>query len=485
MTEPLKILMLEDNEIDAELIHRLLKKEGMQFDFQLAMDRGEFHQALKQTKPSIILADNNLPDFSALEALQHLQQAELDIPLIMVTGSVSEEYAAGMIKQGADDYILKDRPTRLPVAIRSAIRQRKARRQTQKALEGIKTFNERFELLSKATKDAIWDWNLVTNQVWWNDNFFKWLGYDPDLPVPDIQVWSKLIHPEDVEAVVGRLKKVAANGINEWEEEFRFLMQDGTYGTLLDRAYVIRDAAGKPIRAIGALVDITTQKRLMQELLDSKVRQQKEITRTILQTQEMERNNLGRELHDNLNQILASVRLRLEYYLHAPDGNLDIVADCQADLVKAIEEARSLSHKMVIPRFSEKKLHDELMRLVDNYQFGHLVELEVDDLEEAWLTPTVKETVYRVIQEQLSNIHKHAKANEIKIAVSNDEHLLNLLVKDNGVGFDLSQKSRGIGISNIFSRIESLNGIAEITSVPGDGCMLVAKIPLGDGRAKA
>ena len=478
--EAMSILMLEDNEVDAELIHRLLKKEGMQFQFQLVMTGNDFRNALAASTPTIILADNNLPDFSALEALQHLQQQKLEIPLIMVTGSVSEEYAAGMIREGADDYILKDRPTRLPAAIRSAIRQHKARRQTQKVLEAIKTSNERFEILSRATKDAVWDWNLLTQTVWWNDNFYNWLGYDPDLSVPDIQVWSKRIHPEDVGAVVDRLRKVMTNEIEAWEDEFRFMMQDGTYGTLLDRAYVVKNAAGRPVRAIGALVDITTQKRLTEEIIANNIQQQKEITRTILQTQEMERNNLGRELHDNLNQILASVRLRLEYYLHAPDGNLDVVADCQHDLVKAIEEARNLSHKMVIPRFSEKRLHDELMRLIDNYHFGHLVELEVDHLEEAFLTPHVKETVYRVIQEQLSNIHKHANANEIGIDISNDSQALQLLIKDNGVGFDMQHKSRGIGISNIFSRIENINGTVQIISVPGDGCILKATIPLND-----
>lgn len=481
MTDPLKILMLEDSSTDAEIVQWQLRKEKIAFEFRLAMNKEDFLKDLDQYDPHVILADNSLPQFSASEALKMVRKNHPHTPFIMVTGSVSEEFAAGIIKLGADDYIIKDRPARLPAAIEAAIKQQSSRKEKQDALEEIRVSNERFQTLSRATKDAVWDWNLVTDQVWWNENFYHMVGYDPQQPVPNAYEWTKHIHPADAERVIDRLKKIKNNDIDSWEEEFRFQLIDGTYGTFLDRAYVMKDATGKAVRAIGALVDITEQKRLTQEMLSSKIEQQKEITRAILQTQEMERNTLGRELHDNINQILASVALKLEYYLEENAGNtkdLGIIVNCRDSLQKAIQEARNLSHHMVMPRFSERSLQDELRQLIENYNYRQLVELELNDMQEPYLTSSLKETVYRIVQEQLSNIYKHAKADEIGINITNDEQQVTLVIRDNGVGFDMKQKSKGIGISNIFNRVESCNGTAEIVSALGKGCMLQVKLPI-------
>lgn len=478
MTGSLKILMLEDSATDAEIVQRLLRKEQLDFEFWLSMDKEDFIQALKQFSPDVILADNSLPQFSAGEALKIVRQRTSFTPFIMVTGSVSEEFAAGIIKQGADDYILKDRLVRLPAAIESALKQQQAGRERQLALEETRISNERFQTLSKATKDAVWDWNLLTGEVWWNEHFYHWLGYDPQLPVPPAREWTKRIHPADLDQVMARLNKINTNTINSWEEEFRFLLLDGSYGILLDRAYVMRDASGMPVRAVGALVDITEQRRAIQKMLDNKIEQQKEITRTVIQTQEMERNKLGRELHDNINQILASVGLKLEYYLEEPGSSLDIIESCRDSVQKAIQEARNLSHEMVMPRFSETDLKNELKQLVQNYNYRQIVTLKLQEMQDQYISSSLKESIYRIVQEQLSNIHKHAKADEISINISNDAFLLTLIIKDNGVGFDMRQKSKGIGISNILNRVEACNGTAEIIAAPGKGCTLIAKLPL-------
>jgi two-component system sensor histidine kinase UhpB len=474
--------MLEDSDTDAEIVQRLLIKEQMDFEFRLAMNKTAFVEALDEFNPTVILADNSLPQFSASEALKIVHQRSINAPFIMVTGSVSEEFAAGIIKLGADDYVLKDRLVRLPAAIESAIKQQRASQAREDALEETRISNERFQILSRATKDAVWDWNLRTGQVWWNESFYHLLGYDPQQAVPDAYGWTKRIHPDDADSVVGRLKKIKDNAINSWEEEFRFQMTDGSYGTLLDRAYVLKDAAGKAVRAIGALVDITEQKILMQKIaeerLANKIEQQKEITRTILQTQEMERNALGRELHDNINQILASIFLKLDYYLEEPANNLDIIQNCKQSLQKAIQEARKLSHHMVMPRFAEKNLQDELEQLIENYSYKQIVELKLEGMDEESLPGPIKETVYRIIQEQLSNIYKHAKANKVVIQISNNPSELTMLIQDNGVGFDIQQKRKGIGITNIFTRVEACNGTTNIISSPGNGCSISIKIPL-------
>jgi len=125
---------------------------------------------------------------------------------------------------------------------------------------------ERFQRLSQATHDAIWDWNLLTDEVWWNEGFYKLFGYDKDLPVPDLYEWTKKIHPDDSNKVISRLKQIRKNTVDYWEDEFRYEINGNNYGTVLDRAYVLRDDTGKPIRVIGAIMDITERKKTEQQI---------------------------------------------------------------------------------------------------------------------------------------------------------------------------------------------------------------------------
>ncbi|MEO6734203.1 MAG: PAS domain S-box protein [Ferruginibacter sp.] len=140
------------------------------------------------------------------------------------------------------------------------------------AEKNIRESVERFQRLSQATNDAIWDWNLLTEDVWWNEGFFKLLGYDKNMPVPDLYEWTKKVHPDDRDTVIGRLRKIRKNTVNFWENEFRYEIREGVYGTVLDRAYVIRDDFGKPVRVIGAIVDITERKKTELHVAESERR---------------------------------------------------------------------------------------------------------------------------------------------------------------------------------------------------------------------
>lgn len=477
MTEPLKILMLEDDAADAELIYRLLRNQPRDVEFTLAMTSEDYEKALRQSHPDLILADNSLPQFDASDALLFARLQSPDIPFIMVTGTVSEEYAVEMIKAGADDYILKDRLARLPAAIESAINQRRARKNAEEAQEEIRRSNERFQTLSRLTKDAVWELNLADNKIWCNESFFHLLGLI-DFVVPEIDAWIDRIHPDDKKKMDLRLEEIRNGAILSWEDELRLQLPDGKVRTVMDRAYVLKQDGGEPVRLIGVLVDITEKRKLEEEQMKGKIRQQKELARAILQAGELERSTLGRELHDNINQILASVNLRLGYYLDEPENNKAILEDCRRGLETAIHEMRNLSHQMVMPSFSDKNLRDELDLLVEHYIPALSIKLDARKVNEKHIPPQVKEALYRIIQEQLSNIHKHAKASQVQIQLFADTGYVSLMIIDNGVGFDPKLKKKGIGISNIYHRAESFDGKAELISRPGAGCTLAVRIPL-------
>lgn len=137
MKTPLKILMIEDMEDDVKLVERVLKNEKMNFTIYRVDERDEYVRGLHDVHPDVILSDHTLPQFNSVEALEISQRAGIDVPFILVTGTVSEEFAVTCLKNGADNYVLKGNLTRLPSAIHNALKQREAeknRKQAEKAL---------------------------------------------------------------------------------------------------------------------------------------------------------------------------------------------------------------------------------------------------------------------------------------------------------------------------------------------------------------
>jgi PAS domain S-box-containing protein len=736
MSLPLNILMLEDSETDAELIQNLLKKGNPFYDFKLSMTKESFLQDLKNFKPDIILADNSINQFDAKEALDIVNKGSLDIPFIMVTGAVSEEFAADIIKQGADNYVLKERLSKLPKAINDALNQRRVEKEKTEALqllvkseenlkaifdcaseafiltdtEGIiKDFNNRAKdnilhitekiiLVGQSVFDFIEDlrkeyfatvisrilfgetvqydklyyttlgkmvWinysfspvkkkntiigicitgrditnrkiaeqqkefehnnlhaliNNTSDLIWSVDRNFKLItsnqafdelillisGAKPrkgtdilknlnddereirfrnryerafsgetftDLEYSNtpIEIWSEQsFYPiyegtevigtacfsrniterkkaedeirsatERMSAIINTLPANIAlldeNGLivevnDSWK---KFADQNGYIGpnycmgenylSISGEAMGLGAADGKTVAAgidkvlrnivkefifeyscdtpeiqrwfrmvatplqekeySGAVVmhiDISELRRLEQERLKSILEEQKKITRLVLQAEEEERTRLGQELHDNISQLMAAIKMKLGFCLAHPENSLPVIGECLEYVQEAMSEARNLSHKMVLPRFEENGFKQSIELLAQKYQSDEkFIRLEMSRLEENRISAGIRETLYRIIQEQLNNIEKYAHASEVVIQILTYPDHVAFVIRDNGVGFDLNKKTNGIGLTNIFNRAESYNGSAKIITEPGKGCTLLIEIPIG------
>ncbi|MBS1563872.1 MAG: PAS domain S-box protein [Bacteroidetes bacterium] len=153
MADPLKILILEDSDTDAEIVQRLLKKTMPDALYHVTMDKESYVKELKSFRPDVILSDNSMPQFNAAEALRIVREQSLT-PFIMVTGAVSEEFAAAIIKSGADDYVLKDRLAKLPMAIEAALKQRQSEREKQEALQKLAESEEKYRTQIERVSDA-------------------------------------------------------------------------------------------------------------------------------------------------------------------------------------------------------------------------------------------------------------------------------------------------------------------------------------------
>ncbi len=265
----------------------------------------------------------------------------------------------------------------------------------------------------------------------------------------------------------------------KWQGKVVYTRKDKQVFQLLATVTFARDEKKQPVGLIATLKDITAEELINEAARKTKLEQQKEINRIMLKTQENERNELGRELHDNINQILAAVKLQLEYGLENYDEEKSTIERCKNNIEQVIKEIRNLSHRLVLPRFAETTLMAELQKTIDNIVQQQPVYLDLHGLNEQLLPNNIKETIYRIIQEQLTNIIRHARARKANIKLHTTTRAVFLSIEDDGIGFNTAQSRRGVGITNILNRVETYNGKAHIFSSPGKGCRLEVTIPLG------
>jgi PAS domain S-box-containing protein len=126
---------------------------------------------------------------------------------------------------------------------------------------------ERFDLVSKATQDAIWDWNLTTNEIWWNEGFKELFGYTEEEIEPTVDSWYNRVHPDDRDWVANSIHEVIDSGGKQWSAEYRFQKKDGSFAIVYDRGYALHDKEGKPYRMLGSMQDITERKKNEEELI--------------------------------------------------------------------------------------------------------------------------------------------------------------------------------------------------------------------------
>ena len=155
MTIPLHVLILEDNLSDAELMLHELQRAGYDPQWQRVDDEPGFLAAL-EALPDLILADYRLPQFDGLRALQRVKERQLDIPFIIVSGTIGEEMAVEAMKQGAVDYLLKDRLARLPKAVEQAMEQKRLRVQNRQAEAALRESEARYRTITENMSDTVW-----------------------------------------------------------------------------------------------------------------------------------------------------------------------------------------------------------------------------------------------------------------------------------------------------------------------------------------
>ena len=225
--------------------------------------------------------------------------------------------------------------------------------------------------------------------------------------------------------------------------------------------------------------DVTENIKLQQELMQERISQEKSITKTIIDTQEKERSEIGKELHDNVNQILTTIKLYIENIKAYPEHSNAFIDKGVTLTQRAINEVRYLSKQLVTPVMADLGFEATLDELVVHFKALNTFEIDFCfDIEEQEIDKGMQLTIYRIVQEQLNNIVKYAKATHLKIHIKKEEKQIHLLMEDNGIGFVPAETNFGLGLRNIKNRAELYRGKVNLRSAKGEGCTLMVEFPL-------
>lgn len=263
------------------------------------------------------------------------------------------------------------------------------------------------------------------------------------------------------------------------KKETRYNLPDGTFKVYMHNFNKVHSDQDEMIMIVTS-TDITEMKIAQQTLLEQRLNRQKQVTEATIQAQEKERTHLGKELHDNINQILTTTRLYIDMAKAEDDIRELLLNRSLENISKAIEEIRKLSKSLVPPSLGDIGLKEAIAEMISGLTVTKTLQitLKTTDFKESLLNDEMKLMIFRMVQEQLNNIIKHAKAACAEVNLSIAGNKLELIVTDDGVGFDSKKKTKGIGLSNIASRAEMYHGSMKILSAPGKGCSLCVRIPL-------
>ena len=594
----INILMVEDNLGDQFLLSELLNVSDINVKNLFAAS--SLDDALDQLKEpiDIILLDLSLPDSAGIDTFNTIISSAGKTPVVILSGLTDTRMALDAITLGAQDYLIKGDfdEKLLAKTIRYSI-------ERKKNMEALQESIERYNLVSKATNDMVWDWNVITGEVYrnvesWNKIFessLKEVG-------PNIDFFLNRIHPDDLAAAKKKVIEILEKPDQFiFDVECRIIKDNGSIAYISDLGYIIRDSNGKATRVIGATQNITSRKEaeailksseeryrylfsnnpaciviwdlddfkvlevndssieqygytreeflqktvlelqmpedyhdlkelaqkakanvffkvtttwkqmnktgeylvmditshrieykgkavilalgnnvtekvlLENKLEDEHLKKQQEITEAVITAQEKERQEIGGELHDNVNQILASSRLYLGLAKRDIGKPNLFLNEAELLVTSAIKEIRALSHSLVPPSLDDSELAEALGNIIATVTNAGSIKVFADltRFKENCTSDKLKLGIYRIVQEQFNNILKYSKANTVYLTIAHEDDLLHLIIKDNGIGFDKSKKTEGVGLLNIKTRASLFNGEMTVVSSPGKGCELI------------
>ncbi len=474
-TNQLSILIVEDNPGDLFLLQETLRLTRLPFDkVYKATSTAEAIEVLNQQKISVVLLDLSLPDSSGFNSFSQVQEYASTVPIIVLTGLADTELALETMSSGAQDYLIKGEfdERLLSKSIQYSLERNRIR------LSLIES-NESYRNLFFNNPLPIFIWDLLTLEILEvNDVAQDEYGYSREelIGMSVLNLREKWYHDK----LINFAKEFIETDIPKRSGIWEHIKKNGESIILDISSHKIEYKGRSAILAIHN--NITEKVRLEEKLLEEKQLKQKEITEAMIQVQEKERYEISTELHDNVNQQLTVAMMYIASAIQKCPEAVDILKQSSDFVMHSIEEIRKLSQTLVTPLIKHFGLSKAIEGLLDDVSAVNPIQIELtaDSFLEDDIKYDFKLSIFRMVQEQMNNIIKHAKATHVNIELVRNKQFIYIKIHDDGVGFDLNQQRKGIGIYNIISRSDLYNGIVDIQTSPGNGCGIYITFPLKD-----
>jgi len=500
MSQKLSLLILEDSEIDARLLVRKLEKEGgYEASFERVQSLASLKDALDRRPWDLIISDHSMPQFTALTALQEIKARRLDIPLIIVSGTIEPIEAITAMKEGASDFIMKGDLTRLLPAMERELRESRSRREKREVDKKLELEQNKFHQLTAAIEEVFFLTTTdMTTILYISPAYEKIWGRTCESLYKSPGDWAEAVHPEDRERARRTAKEAIAVG---GEMEYRIHRPDGALRWIKVRLFPVRDESGKLSASAGTAVDITEEKKLQVQFQQS-------------QKMDAIGRLAGGVAHD-FNNILTAISGYSHFLLNALPSGDPMRADVE-EIKKAGERAASLTRQLLAfsrqqvltPKVLDlnaliREMEKMLQRIVgENMQIASVL---AKDLGRINADPGQ-------IEQVLLNLVVNArdampKGGKITIEAANVElsedyakthpdarpgpHVM-LAVSDTGAGmtpavfarlfepfFTTKEqgKGTGLGLSTVFGIIKQSGGSISVYSEPGLGSVFKIHLP--------
>lgn len=265
MSSFIRILLVDDNAGDAELITREIKKAGYSVNWIRVESEPEMREALRRSEWDLIISDYSMPGFGGEHALDIIKELGLDIPFILISGTVGEEIAVNIVKKGASDYLMKDKLARLGSVVERELEDARVRHERNLALESLRENSMVMKQAQRLASLGSWQWDIRTNKVTWSDELYSIYGLSPEVFDATFEGYLQLVHEEDRERVEKQILKALTSKTSIQFEE-RIVRPTGEHRYLRSWGAVLLSDNGQPTKMYGACLDITENRKMFEAL---------------------------------------------------------------------------------------------------------------------------------------------------------------------------------------------------------------------------
>ncbi|NVM20385.1 MAG: response regulator [Desulfobacterales bacterium] len=483
--EPLELVIIEDEEAHFELMKRAIDKELPGSSIHYFTQADTCLERIHEITPDVIVTDYLIPGMNGLDFLGALKRENMDIPVIMITGQGDENIAVQAMKLGAADYLVKsvDFFTLLPSVIDKVVHK-------QKLEESFEQSKKKFEQIFAESPIGIelYDSNGLLIDL--NKSCLDIFGIRDAADVRGFELFADPNVASDFKDRVAKGETVRYEVSFDFEKVRKLKLYETTKsGTIHLDVLITPLATGDATGARGYLVQVQdiTARKLAEEHVCS-------LTRQLMKAQENERQRLARDLHDLVAQDLSAVKMGLDTLFddkpEVPPEMRQGVSGFSKTLQGSIAAVRDLAYGLRPAGLDQLGLVETVFQFCEEFSAKNKVQVEfsaagMDDLILDFDTEII---LYRLIQECLNNVKKHADAGHVNVKLVGSFPNIILRIEDNGKGFEVhdrmlaAQTEKRMGLRSMQERVALLEGEMRIVSLPGQGTKILVEVPCKRGK---